>query len=482
MLTISLSIQQVIFGLGSWRGVQRTFEVFAKFMTFSQPSFSSIRRWVLRLGLYALQQPKTLEPDWIFIVDLTIELGTVKCLVILGIRQKEWEKIAKEEVRALKHADVEVLEVAAMAQCRGEDLQQKIEKLSQAVGVPVQILADHGSDIKKGIRLFQEQHPEVIYTYDVTHQMAILLKGELNSDQRYQEFSGRCSLARQQIKQTVLGFLMPPSQRTKSRYLNVETIVDWAQRILKYQEQNDFSAISTIFTLDAKALEKLKSDLEPTIHAQLTHLQGKSYSNLEDFTKSVCQQIGTTVFERHGEVLCQSANLGRVRFLQKLGWLKDYQAEIESYGQMIELVHCVEQQLKTRGLTSTSLKLFKEQTQSMQISPRVQRFKERIVEYIVRESYSMTDGQTRLASSDIIESIFGKYKWFSKRGASNEIGPLLLTIPLYVVEITSEFVKKAMEAVRVKDVTDWVKNVLGESMLSKRKAMFKLSSQDTETA
>ncbi len=43
------------------------------------------------------------------------------------------------------------------------------------------MLSDHGSDLKKGIQLYQENYPEVIYTYDVTHAMALLLKHEERS-------------------------------------------------------------------------------------------------------------------------------------------------------------------------------------------------------------------------------------------------------------------------------------------------------------
>ena len=65
-----------------------------------------------------------------------------------------------------------------MHSTKGELVEQKLSEVSERVGRPVQIVADHGSDLKKGIKLYQQKHPEVIYTYDVTHGMALLLKHE----------------------------------------------------------------------------------------------------------------------------------------------------------------------------------------------------------------------------------------------------------------------------------------------------------------
>ncbi|MCC5649848.1 hypothetical protein LC609_08340 [Nostoc sp. XA013] len=62
--------------------------------------------------------------------------------------------------------------------------------------------ADHGGDVQKGIKLYKQNHPEVIYTYDVTHAMALLLKHELVTDEKYQSFVQQCHRCRQQLQQT----------------------------------------------------------------------------------------------------------------------------------------------------------------------------------------------------------------------------------------------------------------------------------------
>jgi hypothetical protein len=100
------------------------------------------------------------------------------------------------------------------------------------VGIPRQIVTDNGSNLKKGIKLYQEKNPEIISTYDVTHGMANLLKKELVSSESYQSFITDCHRCKQQLKQTELSFLVPPSQRSQCRYFNAERLTDWATYLL----------------------------------------------------------------------------------------------------------------------------------------------------------------------------------------------------------------------------------------------------------
>jgi hypothetical protein len=467
---IQLGIQQIIHGLSSLRGCQKNFELLAQFFELQTPSFSSIRGWLFRLGLYQLRSKPEKRSDWIIIFDLTIELGQVKCLLILGIPAARLSKTGF----ALKHQDVEVLNMAMMSHSSGEIIAQKLTELSEQIGQPIQIVADYGSDLKKGIELYQQQNPELIYTYDVTHQMALLLKNELANDERYQNFLGQCSLTRQQTKQTELYFLAPPKRRLKARYLNVDTYVHWAQQVLSYQQQADFSQISPAFIWDKEARASVETSLEPQSLAQLEPLLGKLYPDQTTFTQAIINQLGPEIFAQNGQAICQAAAVGPRRFQKKLGWLADYASDIHTYAQMVELVQIVEKQLKNKGLNRASRATFEEKSKALSLSPRVQQFKQQIVAYLAQEGGKIPKDQTLLATSDVIESIFGKYKFFSAKRSLKEMGKMLLTIPLFTTKITSDCVKKAMESVRDIDVEQWAGQVFGQSMLSKRRAVLKV--------
>ena len=145
-----------------------------------------------------------------------------------------------------------------MESTRGELIEKKLSEVTNLVGEPLQIIADHGSDLKKGIKLYKQNHPSVVYTYDVTHAMALLLKNELVNSEKYQSFLHDCNQCRNQLQQTELSFLSPPSQRSQCRYFNVDRLIDWAQKILNCQFDTLFELVSSITpeNLNKKLIDK----------------------------------------------------------------------------------------------------------------------------------------------------------------------------------------------------------------------------------
>jgi hypothetical protein len=141
--------------------------------------------------------------------------------------------------------------------------------------------------------------------------------------------------------------------KKKIRKINVEKLIDWAQKLLN-------CPIETLF--------KLAQTDEPEI-------------------------------------------LNKI-LITKLGWLKDYQEEIFIWGQMVLMTRTLEAQLKQNGINQESMTEFKLNEFSL-FSNQTLVFQQNIIEYITTEIDKIPEGRTILATSDIIESIFGKYKHFS---------------------------------------------------------------------
>ncbi len=385
------------------------------------PSFSSVRKWLGRIGLYELNRDKEYRDDWIFIVDLTVELGKEKGLVVLGVS----EKLLVEEVfpskRGLQHQDVQILGLEIMSSTKGELIEQKLTEITQKFGCPKQIIADRGSDIQRGIKLYQQNHTDVIYTYDVTHAMALLPKHELYGSSKYQSFIQQCSQCRKQLQQTELSFLAPPSQRSQCRYFNVEKLLEWADNLLNSP-------------LDV--LTDLVPNIEPEI--LLTKLK------------------------------------------QKLGWLASYQDSLSNWKQMVQMTRTVETQIKLEGLNQESFSIIQQYLTVEVDFP--QGFAQKILGYLTGEISQMKSEQTLLTTSDVLESLFGKYKQFSSRSPFKQISQIFLSICLLTMNLTTTLVKEALETVRFLDVEDWAAQVFGQSMLSKRRILFSATTDDTETA
>jgi hypothetical protein len=496
--TILLAIKFLISGLNSFRGIAKTFEILSidwansgmERLSQRSPNFNTIRQWVLKLGLYELNRTKEYRSDWIFIVDMTIEIGKTKCLVILGIPHQKLDVIIKEETRSLQHKDVEVLSIEILNTTVGTVILEKINNLAQRVGNPIQIVSDRGSDIKKGIDLYIENNPETIATYDITHKMANLLKQELSEDKRFQEFFKNCSLTRQRVQQTDLCFLSPPTQRAKNRYHNIDILISWAIKVINYEEKQDFSAVDNNYILDREAYQLLRLSISMETIKTLKKAKPEAADNLNKFSQNILNILTAEQWQIDGEKICQAASLGRRRFYEKLGWLFSHRTDIQTYSEMLALIGSVQTQIKNQGLHDRSLCQWLESLPqnlpssiiTPEVNPRVQKIQAGIEEYLVDEVKKIPAELILLGTSDVIESLFGKYKLFAQRRPLKELGASILLIPLSTIEITLNLVKEAMESISFLDVVAWTKSIFGSSMLSRRRNLNSPSNSDTKPA
>jgi hypothetical protein len=80
---------------------------------------------------------------------------------------------------------------------------------------------------------------------------------------------------------------MPPTQRHKSRYLNIEKLIKWGTKILTYQDIGNYSEISTQFRLESDSLEFLKEHIPNKAVKELEGLVNQTYQSQPDFEVAV---------------------------------------------------------------------------------------------------------------------------------------------------------------------------------------------------
>nr|WP_322716488.1 hypothetical protein [Nostoc sp. ChiQUE02] len=145
------------------------------------------------------------------------------------------------------------------------------------------------------------------------------------------------------------------------------------------------------------------------------------------------------------------------------------------------MTRTIETQLKICGLNQESITIFQSHQLTIKTNYLVN-FQIKILDYLKSESSQIRAEQTFLATSDVIESLFGKYKQFSSRSPFKQIGQMILSISLSTMNLTASNVLQALETVRYLDLEAWSLQVFGQSMLSKRRTVFSSSSDDTEIA
>jgi hypothetical protein len=236
----SLWIGLVLTGKTSLRGASAVWEFLRTFLPGlpEAPHWTTGRNWLLRLGCFRLQQPKVQAKDWVWFIDHTVQIGPEKCLLILGIRSSQLP-----ENRPLQLADLQPIVLSPTKSATKFQVAEELEAATKITGVPAAILSDHGSDLHGGITLYRQRHPETRELYDLKHKAACLLKRRLEEDPQFHAYSTDMGKCKFQIQQTELGFLIPPSGRSKARFMNLEKFIGWGRRTLQVLDRQPESVL-----------------------------------------------------------------------------------------------------------------------------------------------------------------------------------------------------------------------------------------------
>ena len=220
VICIKLVLQASISFRAAPKSVQIAFSQFTAVNNQPIPSHKTIGRWLTRVGLYKLNCPKEKANDWALIVDNSVQIGTQKCLVILGVR------LSKFQGRALRFEDMEMLAMEFHDRSDATIVCKALERAQERVGAVVMTCADDGTDLRKGVALFCKKH-HAGRIFDVVHKIGTFLKKLLEKDSEWKAFTSAAGEAKKKMQQTQAAHLVPPNQRTKSRFLNIEILVRW---------------------------------------------------------------------------------------------------------------------------------------------------------------------------------------------------------------------------------------------------------------
>ena len=164
------------------------------------------------------------------------------------------------------------------------------------------------------------------------------------------------------------------------------------------------------------------------------------------------------------------------KFIDKLSWVKEYKSHISEWRTMLDILQAVKVEVKNNGFRKQTRDKFENSISSMNIdSLRLKDVRAEVLAYIEEECAGITGVYP--GCSDIIESVFGKYKIFSGKSPMKEIGRAVLTIPVFASNVEYEEVKNAMESISAKDVSEWLKENVGTSLFTRRKQSFKFKKQ-----
>ena len=208
------------------------------------PTWTTVRTWLMRLGVAALEAPVEEADDWIWMADHSNQIGQEKALAVIGIRAS---KLPAPGV-AITHQDVRLLMLEPGVDWKTEDMAAAYERLADKIGNPLAVLTDGACELRDGAEILQKRRETTLLLRDFKHFAANVLKSVVGDDKRFIEFTSQTGRTRSAIQQTELGHLTPVSPKPKARFMNLSATLNWAGMVLWHLSHPKSIARQTIPT------------------------------------------------------------------------------------------------------------------------------------------------------------------------------------------------------------------------------------------
>jgi hypothetical protein len=300
----------------------------------------------------------------------------------------------------LGHHDLQVILMQPIEKSDGDVVQTQLEQAAELTGVPREILSDGCRELNKGIRQFCQDHPQTTGVQDLKHKLARLLEAELTADPCWPEFLKTCAHLRKKTQQTEWAILSPPATKEKARFMNLDELVRWAARTRVFLDAPQFPP---------------------------------------DFAPS------------------------RDRLEELAGPLRQYDANLPEWHEMIELISASMEEVRQHGYHRGSVAALQSGLPAAR-TPAGGRLREKLLQFVGEQSAQAKEGEHLVGSSEVIESLIGKGKRIEGQHSKGGFTRMILGMAAAVVRPTVANIRAALECVRTVDVHAWATQHLGPSL------------------
>lgn len=394
-----------------FRGAERAIRIFYDSVGLRQvttPSHDSICNWSKRLGVASMKQSRE-----------RLQSGQKRAILVDHSCQMGNEKLMvvlgvdasklPDQGQALRREDMEVLAVKSAIQWKAEDMHREYESIAEDFGEIRQILIDGASELQNGAKSYAETvQHDVVIQRDATHYAANQMKSILGKDENFTKVVSEMGTARSNVQQTELAFLSPPTPKSKARFMNLSSIIGWMTIMLWLMRNPDADCLA---------------GLDPS------------------------------------------------RLQAKFGWIEDHADQIPIWRECQEVVSkfvvFANEQYLYRGASASLAETIGELKHS-----KARELRNRFVNFVSESELALQPDERLPMSTQMLESVFGLYKQVEGQHSKSGFTGLVSCIPMLLRKTTPTMVRESFAQVRMPDVEAWVKENIGVTMTSLRRAAY----------
>jgi hypothetical protein len=163
----------------------------------------------------------------------------------------------------------------------------------------------------------------------------------------------------------------------------------------------------------------------------------------------------------------RAAGLKRARVEAKLGWLRKFAPQVRRWQEMLAVVGTAEHYVRHEGVHA---KAAEELAAALPkpTTPAAKRLRKQLLEFVEQQAQQIRGDERLLGSSEVLESIIGKFKNVAGERGQHGLTGMALSIGALVGTQTVDTVQTAMSETTNQQVWDWCRSHLGSTVQSVR--------------
>lgn len=374
------------------------------------PSHDAIEQWTLRVGVAELADTFTKDQRVLWMADHSNQIGQEKVLLIVGILIDDLPQPGD----TLNMDKLKVLAIVPGKSWTKEDVESEYKKLAGKTGPPVYLLCDGAVELREPAEKLEKDGRKTIALGDLKHHAANLLEKQIGRDERFKAFMSEVGLARSRVQQTELGHFTPLSPRPKSRFMNLAALLRWSQMVLH-------------------------------------HLAHPESASRRDITVE--------------------------RMEEKFGWMRGFTAELSVWSDCQAVIGQTLAWINRQGLTASSSAELRQQLavwfEASKTPSAAREIAEGLLKFIREHEQRLPSGGRAWLSTEIIESLFGRFKRLERQHSKGGFTRLIAALPTLCRNVTQEMIRHRFTSTKSRDVLNWLRQTLPNTLTARRNAAYR---------
>lgn len=370
------------------------------------PSHDAIEQWTLRLGVAQLQDTFTRDQRVIWMADHSNQIGKEKVLLIIGVALEDLPPPGQ----SLQLERMKVLAIVPGERWKKEDVEREYRKLAKKIGPPVYLLCDGAVELRDPAEKLEKDGQKTIVLGDLKHHAANLLEKDIGRDERFKAFMTEVGLTRNRVQQTELSHFTPPPIKQKSRFMNLEPLLTWSAMVLHH-------------------LDDPSSDSRAGIDAN--------------------------------------------RMEQKLGWLRDFAEDLAQWKASQDVIDQSLTVINHQGLDVTTPEHLRSAFESFDFdwqtaSTPASRIAAKLLDWVEQAALRLHPGDRAWASTEILESLFGRFKRLERQHSKGGFTRLIAALPTLCRRADGESIRRDFRKLDATGLKTWISETLQQTLTSRR--------------